>query len=96
MPIEIRLDSKELPANSDRSLECYYVRIETTSPFPSRLYSLVYFRGPQIQAPRISYLPLLLPDIKRHLVEIVLDDASVVKDEEWWFEESGTGTIMKW
>jgi len=73
VPLEVRLDSKELPANSDRSIECYY-----------------------IQAPRISYLPLLLPDIKRHLVEIVLDDPSVVKEEEWWFEESGTGTIMKW
>ncbi|KAF8306941.1 hypothetical protein DL93DRAFT_2088313 [Clavulina sp. PMI_390] len=73
VPIEIRLDSKELPANSDRSLECYYM-----------------------QAPRISYLPLLLPEIKRHLVEIVLDDASLVKEEDWWFEEAGTGTIMKW
>jgi len=54
------------------------------------------FLSAQIQTPRISYLPLLLPDIKRHLVEIVLDDPSVVKEEEWWFEESGTGTIMKW
>jgi len=41
-------------------------------------------------------LPLLLPDIKKHLAEIVLDDPSAVKEEEWWFEESGTGTIMKW
>ena len=50
----------------------------------------------QIQAPRISYLPLLLPDIKRHLAEIVLDDAATIKEEDWWFEESGTGNVMKW
>jgi len=73
VPIEIKLDLNELPANSDRSLEYYY-----------------------IQAPRISYLPLLLPDIKRHLAEIVLEDAAAIKEEDWWFEETGTGTLMKW
>ena len=49
----------------------------------------------QIQAPWISYLPLLLPDIKRHLAEIVLDDAATMKEEDWWFEETGTGNVMK-
>lgn len=93
MPIEVRLDSKELPANSDRSLECYYVRISPCSSFNCARVDLLRV---QIQAPRISYLPLLLPDIKRHLVEIVLDDVSVVNEQDWWFEESGTGTIMKW
>src|ERR1700742_316400 len=42
VPLEIRVDPKELPANSDRGLECYY-----------------------IQAPRVSYLPLLMPEIRR-------------------------------
>ncbi|KAF9509400.1 hypothetical protein BS47DRAFT_1301504 [Hydnum rufescens UP504] len=73
VPIEIKIDLKELPANSDRSLEYYY-----------------------IQAPRISYLPLLLPDIKRHLAEIVLDDTATIKEEDWWFEETGVGNVIKW
>ena len=74
MPIEIRVDSKELPANSDRGLECYFV-----------------------QAPRVSYLPLLVPEIRRFLCEVVFDEAGAkaVKEEEWWFE-SEDGVLMKW
>lgn len=74
MPIEIRMDGKELPAGSDRALESYYV-----------------------QAPRVGYLPLLIPDIKRHLAELVLDDsgAKFLKEEDWWFEAEG-GVLMKW
>jgi autophagy-related protein 5 len=97
VPLEVRLDSKELPANSDRSLECYYVcRLALfTLPHSESTFGAVLLFA-QIQAPRIAYLPLLLPDIKRHLVEIVLDDPSIVREEEWWFEENRTGTIMKW
>lgn len=74
VPIEIRVDSKELPANSDRGLECYY-----------------------IQAPRVSYLPLLLPEIRRFLMDVVFDEAaaSSLKEEDWWFETE-EGTITKW
>ena len=74
VPLEIRVDSKELPANSDRGLECYYV-----------------------QAPRVSYLPLLVPDLKRFLMDVVFDEAAarVVKEEEWWFE-SEDGQLLKW
>ncbi|EJD40914.1 autophagy protein 5 [Auricularia subglabra TFB-10046 SS5] len=74
VPLEIRIDPKELPAGSDRGLESYYV-----------------------QAPRVSYLPLLIPDIKRHLAELVLDDqgAKFLKEEDWWFEAEG-GVLMKW
>ncbi|KZV98862.1 hypothetical protein EXIGLDRAFT_700082 [Exidia glandulosa HHB12029] len=74
VPIEIRIDGKELPAGSDRALESYYV-----------------------QAPRVGYLPLLIPDIKRHLAELVLDDSGVrfLKEEDWWFEAEG-GVLMKW
>lgn len=74
MPLEIRVDSKELPANSDRGLECYYV-----------------------QAPRVSYLPLLIPDLKRFLMDVVFDEAAArtIKDEDWWFE-SDDGNLLKW
>ena len=74
VPLEIRVDSKELPANSDRGLECYY-----------------------IQAPRVSYLPLIVPEIRRFLMDVVFDEvaAKTLKDEEWWFE-SEEGTLLKW
>lgn len=74
VPLEIRVDPKELPANSDRGLECYY-----------------------IQAPRVSYLPLLVPEIKRYLHDVVFDEAAarLIKEEDWWFE-SEEGNLLKW
>jgi autophagy-related protein 5 len=74
VPLEIRVDPNELPANSDRGLECYFM-----------------------QAPRVSYLPLLMPEIKKFLMDVVFDEAaaSVLKEEEWWFE-SEEGTLLKW
>lgn len=43
----------------------------------------------QLQAPRYTYLPLLIPEIKEHLVEVALDDQSFAESDEreWWFEE---------
>ncbi|PFH51983.1 hypothetical protein AMATHDRAFT_79928 [Amanita thiersii Skay4041] len=74
VPIEIRVDPKELPANSDRGLECYY-----------------------LQAPRVSYLPLLMPEIRKYLMDVVFDEAAtkVLKEEDWWFETE-EGTTLKW
>lgn len=74
VPLEVRVDSKELPANSDRGLEFYY-----------------------IQAPRVSYLPLLVPELKRFLMDVVFDEAAgrVMKEEDWWFE-SEDGQPLKW
>lgn len=74
VPLEIRVDPNQLPANSDRGLECYYV-----------------------QAPRVSYLPLLVPEIKRFLLDVVFDVAAAktVKEEEWWFETDDQ-VLMKW
>lgn len=74
VPLEIRVDPKELPANSDRGLECYY-----------------------IQAPRVSYLPLLMPELRRFLMDVVFDEAAgkMLKEEDWWFE-SEEGTLLKW
>lgn len=74
VPLEIRVDPKELPANSDRGLECYYM-----------------------QAPRVSYLPLLMPEIKKFLMDVVFDEiaASTLREEDWWFE-SEEGTLLKW
>lgn len=74
VPLEIRVDTKELPANSNRGLECYY-----------------------IQAPRVSYLPLLLPEVRRYLMDVVFDEAAAsnLKEEDWWFETE-EGTLLKW
>ncbi|KAI0033448.1 autophagy protein Apg5-domain-containing protein [Vararia minispora EC-137] len=74
VPLEIRVDPKELPANSNRGLEVCFV-----------------------QASRVSYLPLLVPDLKRFLSDIVFDDeaARVLNEEDWWFE-SEEGTLLKW
>ncbi|GJJ07187.1 hypothetical protein Clacol_001387 [Clathrus columnatus] len=74
VPIEVHIDPKELPANSDRGLESYY-----------------------IQAPRVSYLPLLIPEIKRFLTDLVLDDAGnmSVRESDWWFE-GDDGHPVKW
>lgn len=74
VPLEIRVDTKELPANSNRGLECYYV-----------------------QAPRVSYLPLLMPEIRRYLMDVVFDEAAAsnLKEEDWWFETE-EGTLLKW
>lgn len=74
VPLEIRVDPKELPANSDRGLECYFV-----------------------QAPRVTYLPLLMPELKKFLMDVVFDEtaANLLKEEEWWFE-SQEGTLLKW
>ena len=74
VPLEIHIDSKELPANSDRGLESYY-----------------------IQASRISYLQLLIPEIKKFLADLVFDEvaAKAVKEDDWWFEND-EGSLMKW
>lgn len=74
VPLEIRVDTKELPANSNRGLECYYV-----------------------QAPRVNYLPLLMPEVRRYLMDVVFDEAAAsnLKEEDWWFETE-EGTLLKW
>ncbi|GMK57849.1 hypothetical protein CspeluHIS016_0406830 [Cutaneotrichosporon spelunceum] len=45
-----------------------------------------------IQAPRYTYLALLLPTIREHLVELVLDDDALARtsESEWWFELDAT------
>ncbi|GAA5823957.1 hypothetical protein JCM11251_003357 [Rhodosporidiobolus azoricus] len=50
-----------------------------------------------IQAPRISYLPLLLPQIRKYFLDLVLDDnsAASLRDEDIWFEAEGGGPL-KW
>jgi autophagy-related protein 5 len=42
-----------------------------------------------MQAPRYTYLPLLIPEIRENLVELALDDAQLDELDEsgWWFEE---------
>lgn len=74
VPLEIRVDPKELPANSDRGLECYF-----------------------IQAARVTYLPLLMPDIRKFFLDVVFDETAAkdLKDDDWWFE-TAEGTLCKW
>ncbi|KAF7321408.1 Autophagy protein 5 [Mycena kentingensis (nom. inval.)] len=74
VPLEIRVDPNELPANSERGLASYF-----------------------LQAPRVSYLPLLMPEIRRFLMDVVFDDAAAkaLKEEDWWFE-CDDGTLLKW
>ncbi|KAF9050978.1 autophagy-related protein [Hymenopellis radicata] len=74
VPLEIRINPKHLPANSDRALESYFM-----------------------QAPRVSYLPLILPEIRRFFTDLVFDEQSAkdIKDEDWWFE-TVDGTSLKW
>lgn len=42
-----------------------------------------------MQVTRYTYLPLLIPEIKEHLVEVSLDDQVFGESDEreWWFEE---------
>ncbi|GAA5982162.1 hypothetical protein JCM11641_000607 [Rhodosporidiobolus odoratus] len=50
-----------------------------------------------IQAPRISYLPLLLPQIRKYFLDLVLDDnsAASLNMDGVWFEAEGGGAL-KW
>ncbi|GAA5917267.1 hypothetical protein JCM6882_009268 [Rhodosporidiobolus microsporus] len=50
-----------------------------------------------IQAPRISYLPLLIPQIRKYFLDLVLDDnsAASLRNEDIWFEAEG-GAPLKW
>ncbi|KZT56569.1 hypothetical protein CALCODRAFT_550715 [Calocera cornea HHB12733] len=50
-----------------------------------------------IQAPRISYLPLLIPEIRKNMCDLVMDEnaAAAVREEDWWFETENGG-VMKW
>ncbi len=43
----------------------------------------------QMHAPRYTYLPLLIPEIRENLIELALDDQQLaeVDEKNWWFEE---------
>ena len=45
-----------------------------------------------MHAPRYTYLPLLMPEIRENLVELALDDQqlSETDDKDWWFEEEAS------
>ncbi|ODN82308.1 hypothetical protein L202_02587 [Cryptococcus amylolentus CBS 6039] len=57
----------------------------STSPNAPAAITDTYF----IQAPRHTYLPLLIPEIKQNMVELALGDEDVAKYDvkDWWFEE---------
>jgi len=42
-----------------------------------------------MHAPRYTYLPLLIPEIRDNLVELALDEQQLAETDEknWWFEE---------
>jgi autophagy-related protein 5 len=45
-----------------------------------------------LKAPRISYLPLILQDIKSNLIAMMVDGAALkeIKEEDYWFLYEGT------
>lgn len=46
----------------------------------------------QMQASRITYLPVLLPSIRQHLLELIINDPAVsnaITDDEIWFDYDG-------
>ncbi|GAA5858898.1 hypothetical protein JCM8547_007147 [Rhodosporidiobolus lusitaniae] len=51
-----------------------------------------------IQAPRISYLPLFLAQIRRYFVDLVLDDnsAASLQNDDIWFEADGVPLKWHW
>ncbi|BGO99910.1 Autophagy protein 5 [Rhodotorula toruloides] len=51
-----------------------------------------------VQAPRIAYLPLLLPQIRKYFVNLVLDDntAASLRDQDLWFEADGVPLKWHW
>ena len=46
-----------------------------------------------MHAPRYTYLPLLIPEIRENLVELALDDQQLAETDEknWWLEEEEEG-----
>lgn len=56
--------------------------------FPSIVYLLL--RASQIQVPRHTYLPLLIPEIKSNFVELAIHEQDLAeispREEDWWFE----------
>ncbi|KAM0787037.1 hypothetical protein ACM66B_006303 [Microbotryomycetes sp. NB124-2] len=49
-----------------------------------------------VQAPRISYLPLLVPQLRKHFLALILDSVSLnaLRDDSVWF--SFEGAPLKW
>ncbi|EPQ30755.1 uncharacterized protein PFL1_01656 [Pseudozyma flocculosa PF-1] len=48
--------------------------------------------------PRVSYLPLIVEEVRRSMVELVLDDNALaaVDEREWWFEYEGQPLRWHW
>ncbi|BGP26655.1 autophagy protein 5 [Rhodotorula toruloides] len=51
-----------------------------------------------VQTPRIAYLPLLLPQIRKYFVNLVLDEntATSLRDTDFWFEADGVPLKWHW
>ncbi|GAA5859305.1 hypothetical protein JCM1840_004554 [Sporobolomyces johnsonii] len=51
-----------------------------------------------VQAPRISYLPLLLAQVRKQFVDLVLDESTsaTLREDQLWFEVEGGGVPLKW
>lgn len=45
----------------------------------------------QMQVPRISYLPLLIPEIRKNLLDLVLDDneSALLREDQLWLDCEG-------
>ncbi|ORY89169.1 autophagy protein Apg5-domain-containing protein, partial [Leucosporidium creatinivorum] len=51
-----------------------------------------------LQAPRITYLPLLLPQIQKYFLDLILDDSSAatIRTEDLWFSYEGVPLRWHW
>ncbi|KAK9900431.1 APG5-domain-containing protein [Cystobasidium minutum MCA 4210] len=51
-----------------------------------------------LQVPRISYLPLIIPEIRKNLLDLVLDDnaAALLKESNLWLECEGEPLKWHW
>lgn len=95
MPVEIRINQSQLPAESDRGLESYFVRLQHTRHDAKHQADPPLSDALQMQVPRTAYLPFLVADIRAHLAELVLNEREVgnIKEENWWFEDEYKGVI---
>lgn len=102
IPLSITLAESDIPNNAPRLVDRYYVR--SCLRFVAAKAHLMA-SGQQIQAARSSYLPLLLPSIRTHLLDLTLSsDASMesntkaadteIKDEDVWFDYDGV--TLRW
>lgn len=63
-----------------------------TATYPHQHYlstrTLFHTYNKQLQVPRISYLPLIIPEIRKNLLDLVLDEntSALLKESNLWLD----------